>query len=298
MELFACLKGLHKTEWNKNVDYVLNLLNLSDIKNVKCRALSGGMVRRIGIAQAILGNPDVIIFDEPTTGLDPEERIRFQNIILQIKKHSCVIIATHLIEDVMEICDNVMVLAKGDILFLDKTERLAESLAETFAPSGYTSSLLFGLQWDLVLKHLETKGTNPGTSATSLQNAIKSNSTDWGNYNNANFDITNTDAMYSEDYGASWKKVSEEADKKYQKASNKEVLLTTGAEVRNSMLNICDLAGNVWEWTLEKTSDVSYPCALRGGSSSSNGSGSPASNRSGITAANSNLGLGARVSLY
>ena len=87
------------------------------------------MVRRIGIAQAILGNPDVIIFDEPTTGLDPEERIRFQNIILQIKKHSCVIIATHLIEDVMEICDNVMVLAKGDILFLDKTERLAEVAA-------------------------------------------------------------------------------------------------------------------------------------------------------------------------
>jgi ABC-2 type transport system ATP-binding protein len=129
MELFACLKGLPKTEWNKNVDYVLNLLNLSDIKNVKCRALSGGMVRRIGIAQAILGNPDVIIFDEPTTGLDPEERIRFQNIILQIKKHSCVIIATHLIEDVMEICDNVMVLAKGDILFLDKTERLAEVAA-------------------------------------------------------------------------------------------------------------------------------------------------------------------------
>lgn len=129
MELFACLKGLPKTEWNKNVDYVLNLLNLSDIKGVKCRALSGGMVRRIGIAQAILGNPDVIIFDEPTTGLDPEERIRFQNIILQIKKHSCVIIATHLIEDVMEICDNVMVLAKGDILFLDKTERLAEVAA-------------------------------------------------------------------------------------------------------------------------------------------------------------------------
>lgn len=129
MELFACLKGLPKTEWNKNVDYVLNLLNLSDIKDVKCRALSGGMVRRIGIAQAILGNPDVIIFDEPTTGLDPEERIRFQNIILQIKKQSCVIIATHLIEDVMEICDNVMVLAKGDILFLDKTERLAEVAA-------------------------------------------------------------------------------------------------------------------------------------------------------------------------
>ena len=173
----------------------------------------------------------------------------------------------------------------------------AESLAETFAPSGYTSSLLFGLQWDLVLKHLETKGTNPGTSATSLQNAIKSNSTDWGNYKNASFDITNTDAMYSEDNGASWKKVSEEADKKYQKA-NKEVLLTTGAEVRNSMLNICDLAGNVLEWTLEKTSNSSSPCAGRGGYYFDTGSNRPASDRCRSIATYSLNDYGARVSLY
>ena len=174
----------------------------------------------------------------------------------------------------------------------------AESLAETFAPSGYTSSLLFGLQWDLVLKHLETKGTNPGTSATSLQIAIKNDSTDWGNYNNAKFDITNTDAMYSEDKGASWKKVSEEADKKYQKASNNGVLLTTGAEARNSMLNICDLAGNVWEWTLEKTSYGNNPCADRSGNFNYDGSNSPASYRGYSYAANSGSTNGARVSLY
>ena len=174
----------------------------------------------------------------------------------------------------------------------------AESLAETFAPSGYTSSLLFGLQWDLVCKHLETKGTNPGTTATSLQNAIKSNSKDWGNYDNANFNITNTDAMYSEDKGASWKKVSEEADKKYQKASNKKVLLTTGAEVRNSMLNICDLAGNVYELTLEKTSNSSVPCAYRGGGYINVGSSLPASNRGSGSATGSFSYDGARVSLY
>ena len=174
----------------------------------------------------------------------------------------------------------------------------AESLAETFAPSGYTSSLLFGLQWNLVCKHLETKGTNPGTSATSLQNAIKSNSTDWGNYYNANFDITNTDAMYSEDYGASWKKVSEEADKKYSKKASKSVLLTTGAEVRNSMLNICDLAGNLYEWTLDKTSYVRYPCALRGGYYGNNLSGNPASGCRTNNATSSNDHCGARVSLY
>ena len=174
----------------------------------------------------------------------------------------------------------------------------AESLAETFAPSGYTSSLLFGLQWNLVCKHLETKGTNPGTSATSLQNAIKSNSTDWGNYDNANFNITNTDAMYSEDNGASWKKVSEEADKKYQKASNNGVLLTTGAEARNSMLNICDLAGNLYEFTLEKTSGGSNPCTGRGGCYYFNSSTSPASGRAYDFTSYSNGGGGARVSLY
>ncbi len=128
----------------------------------------------------------------------------------------------------------------------------AESLAETFAPSGYITSLMFGLQWDLVCKHLETKGTNPGTSANSLLIAIKGNSTDWGNYFNASFDITNTDAMYSIDRGVNWKKVSDEENKVFTKTTG-SVLLTTGADARNSMLNIYDLAGNVWEWTLEKT---------------------------------------------
>ena len=174
----------------------------------------------------------------------------------------------------------------------------AESLAETFAPSGYTSSLMFGLQWDLVCKHLETKGTNPGTTATSIQNAVKSNSTDWGNYKNANFDVTNTDAMYSEDYGAIWKKVSEEADKKYQKASNKEVLLTTGAEARNSMLNICDLAGNVSEWTLEETHDPDLPGTTRGSYYYCDGSNS-VSDRGSYDQIDASFGWkGARVALY
>ena len=104
--------------------------------------------------------------------------------------------------------------------------------------------------------------------------------------------------MYSEDYGASWKKVSEEADKKYQKASNKSVVLTTGAEARNSMLNICDLAGNLYELTLENTSDLSNPCAIRGGRFNLSGSNYPGSYRNRRTATDSSYGGGARVSLY
>ena len=196
----------------------------------------------------------------------------------------------------------------------------AESLAETFAPSGYTSSLMFGLQWDLVCKHLETKGTNPGTTADSLQNAIKNNSTDWGNFYDASFDVINADARYSEDDGASWKKVSEEADKKYSKASSKSVLLTTGAGTRNSMLNICDLAGNVWEWTLENytlttssaniklasintqtgvlrlAATASEPCNTRGGSY--NYQGSNAFRYGFFYVGSSNKEVGFRVTLY
>ena len=166
----------------------------------------------------------------------------------------------------------------------------AESLAETFAPSGYTSSLLFGLQWDLVCKHLETKGKNPGTLATS-----------WGNYRKASFDITNTDAMYSIDDGASWKKVSEEADKKYQKKSTENVLLTTGAEVRNSMLNICDFAGNLWERTLEMDYNRNDHCACRGGTyyGTSDSSTYAASARSVFfDETDGDFYLGTRVTLY
>ena len=163
----------------------------------------------------------------------------------------------------------------------------AESLAETFAPSGYTSSLMFGLQWDLVLKYLETKGVS--------QADLKTDSTSWGNYKNAtDFTITNTNAKYSTDYGASWTSVPTAG---YPKPSS-AVLLTTGADERNSKMNIYDLAGNVWEWTLEYTSNSSSPCARRGGYYDYNGSAYPASRRNYSSTTSSNNGIGARVSLY
>lgn len=173
----------------------------------------------------------------------------------------------------------------------------AESLAETFALNGYTSSLMFGLQWDLVCKHLETKGINPGTTADSLKSAIKRDSTDWGNYSNASFDITNIDALYSIDYGENWKKVSDETNKIYTRPLG-SILLTTGADARNSMLNIYDLAGNVWEWTLEKTSIDAFPCTFRGGDYNDLGSYNPVSNRNVDSTTDSNPYYGARVSIY
>ena len=164
----------------------------------------------------------------------------------------------------------------------------AESLAEAFAPTGYTSSLLFGLQWDLVCKYLKTKGTTDD---------LLQNSKEWGNYKDASFDITNIDAMYSEDDGISWKKVSKETNKTYNKASSKSVLLTTGAETRNSMLNICDFAGNLEEWTLQQYCFAAIvPCVSRG--SSYTGATSTVTSWGPEEKNTSEKYLGARVSLY
>ena len=121
----------------------------------------------------------------------------------------------------------------------------AQERASTLSAGNYTSSLMFGIQWDLVCKFIETNATNPGSTVDTIQKAIKNNSKDWGNYYDANFDITK--GKYSEDYGDTYTAVSGT----YTKGS-KSVLLTTGATERNSLLNIYDFAGNVNEWTLEK----------------------------------------------
>ena len=136
----------------------------------------------------------------------------------------------------------------------------AQELAERMNPNSnkYKSSLLFGVQWDLTCKFLETKGTNLGATAEERQNAIKTNSTAWGNYYNAIFDIIK--GKYSIDYGKSYTEVSGSYTK-----PDKSIVLTTGATERNSSMNIYDFAGNEREWTLERASLASRLCSHRGG---------------------------------
>lgn len=112
---FANLKNMKKDQIKSEVEYVLNLVNLSEYENVKGRKLSGGMVRRLGIAQALLNHPRVILFDEPTTGLDPEERMRFKGIIRKIQKDSIVIMSTHIVEDVEAVCDKIIIMKNGQL---------------------------------------------------------------------------------------------------------------------------------------------------------------------------------------
>ena len=167
----------------------------------------------------------------------------------------------------------------------------AQERASTLSTGNYTSSLMFGIQWDLVCKFIETNATNPGSTVDTIQKAIKNNSKDWGNYNDANFDITK--GKYSEDYGDTYTAVSGT----YTKGS-KSVLLTTGSTERNSLLNIYDFAGNVREWTLEKSSSSVNLCGYRGGNYGDYGSGRPASFRDSDAASGSDHVIGFRPTLY
>lgn len=111
----ASLKGI-KFDKMKQVNGVIERLNLSEQRNRSICSLSEGMVRRLGIAQAILGAPRIIIIDEPTASLDPEERIRFRTLIQNLKQKSIIIISTHIVEDLEVTCDQVGILKDGKLI--------------------------------------------------------------------------------------------------------------------------------------------------------------------------------------
>ncbi|HNR49479.1 MAG TPA: ABC transporter ATP-binding protein [Bacteroidia bacterium] len=114
----ALLKGIAITkERNERVKNLLVQTNLYDVKNKKLGGFSGGMKQRFGIAQALIGNPKIIIVDEPTAGLDPTERNRFLNLLSEISEQVIVILSTHIVEDVKELCSQMAIINKGEVLF-------------------------------------------------------------------------------------------------------------------------------------------------------------------------------------
>lgn len=118
LDYMAIIKNIkNKDDRKKEIERCLEIAGLSDQKNKKLGAYSGGMLRRAGIAQAMLGNPELIIVDEPTTGLDPEERLYFRNFISKIAVDRSIILSTHIISDIENICKNVGVMDEGKVLF-------------------------------------------------------------------------------------------------------------------------------------------------------------------------------------
>ena len=116
LDHMAVLKGISsKTARRETVETLLAQTNLWDVRKKAIAGFSGGMRQRFGIAQALIGNPDLIIVDEPTAGLDPEERNRFLNLLAEIGENVVVILSTHIVDDVADLCPNMAVLANGQI---------------------------------------------------------------------------------------------------------------------------------------------------------------------------------------
>lgn len=129
MRYMCVLKDMSGNGAKERVAYLLNTVNLEDSADKKIGALSGGMRQRLGIAQAMLSNPKVLILDEPTAGLDPMERIRFRNLITTFSAERIVILATHIVSDVEFIADKILLLHKGELLRFDTPQALCEELA-------------------------------------------------------------------------------------------------------------------------------------------------------------------------
>jgi ABC-2 type transport system ATP-binding protein len=117
LEHFAVLKGLvDRKQRREVVDSLLQQVNLWDVRKRKLGGFSGGMRQRFGIAQALLGNPRLVIVDEPTAGLDPEERNRFLNLLAEIGENVAVVLSTHIVEDVTDLCPTMAIMNKGKVL--------------------------------------------------------------------------------------------------------------------------------------------------------------------------------------
>ena len=173
----------------------------------------------------------------------------------------------------------------------------------------YTSSLMFGVQWDLVMKHIEVKEVAKGTELAEIQKALRDDSKNWGNYYNASFTINRGKYAKYGAFNSAWRNYNTAlancvtyANGISTKVSttdiNYSILLTTGASDTCKKMNIYDLAGNVWEWTLEYTANSYSPCVYRGGGYNSSGSNSPASYRVFNSSNASSGGAGFRTSLY
>ncbi|KFC38762.1 ABC transporter ATP-binding protein [Elizabethkingia anophelis] len=129
LEHIALLKGIsNRTERKKQILNLLEKVNLSDFRKKEVHTFSGGMRQRFGVAQALLGNPKIIIVDEPTAGLDPEERNRFNSLLNDISKDVIVILSTHLVEDVRNLCSEMAIMNKGQVLRKGKPNELIAEL--------------------------------------------------------------------------------------------------------------------------------------------------------------------------
>ncbi|MED9902564.1 MAG: ABC transporter ATP-binding protein [Lachnospiraceae bacterium] len=124
----AALKGLDEKQAKKKAAELLEAVGLAEERNHKIRTFSGGMKQRLGIAQAMLNNPNILILDEPTAGLDPKERVRFRNLISAFSKDRIVILSTHIVSDIEYIAEDIILMKSGQILDFGKPQAITKEI--------------------------------------------------------------------------------------------------------------------------------------------------------------------------
>ncbi|MCM1119597.1 MAG: ABC transporter ATP-binding protein [bacterium] len=126
LEYMGDLSGIPKQTCRERISYYLEKTNLSEQRKMKMKQLSGGMKRRVGLIQALLNEPEFLIVDEPTTGLDPEERIRIRNLLVDFSEGRTVLFSTHVVEDLVATCNQLAVMKKGKFLYSGDMKELLE----------------------------------------------------------------------------------------------------------------------------------------------------------------------------
>lgn len=145
LDYIALLNNINnKGDREKLIDNTFNKVNLLDDKNKKVGEFSGGMKRRLGIAQAILKNPQVLVVDEPTAGLDPEERIKFRTMLVELSEDRIVILSTHIVEDISASCEKIGLLFSGQLKFIGSPDDLIKNT------DGYVWETIINKQQDLL----------------------------------------------------------------------------------------------------------------------------------------------------
>ena len=132
MLYMAAVKGLDKRVAKTRTQDLLHMVNLDDVADKKIKSYSGGMKQRLGIAQALLNQPKILVLDEPTAGLDPKERVRFRDLIKDLGKDSIVLLSTHIVSDIEHIADDILMMKSGQLIYQGKWTDKSGNLEEFY----------------------------------------------------------------------------------------------------------------------------------------------------------------------